>query len=138
MGQRPRSGDFPWLPAHSILNWIGGDISMLDPSNRMSSPYSIQISWATNGDSALICGFDLELSPARYFSRKTKVIQSLPTFSLRNFVRLWMRLRVRSPSPQGDLWTRIVPRGNTLQHHRRPMSHRWKSGCPLLNAGRES
>jgi hypothetical protein len=35
----------PWLPAHSILNWIGGDISMLDPIAWMSSPYSIQISW---------------------------------------------------------------------------------------------
>src|SRR5260221_5298923 len=32
MGQRPRSGDIPWLPAHSILNWIGGDTSMLDLS----------------------------------------------------------------------------------------------------------
>src|SRR5437763_9043304 len=35
----------PWLPAHSILNWIGGDISMLDPIAWMSSPYSIQVSW---------------------------------------------------------------------------------------------
>src|SRR6266581_3555917 len=30
MGRRPRSGDIPWLPAHSILNWIGGDTYMLD------------------------------------------------------------------------------------------------------------
>ncbi len=29
MGRRPRSGDIPWLSAHSILNWIGGDVSML-------------------------------------------------------------------------------------------------------------
>jgi len=29
MGRQPRSGDIPWLSAHSILNWIGGDISML-------------------------------------------------------------------------------------------------------------
>jgi hypothetical protein len=29
MGRQPRSGDIPWLAAHSILNWIGGDISML-------------------------------------------------------------------------------------------------------------
>jgi hypothetical protein len=28
---------FLWLPAHSILKWIGGDISMLDPSLWMSS-----------------------------------------------------------------------------------------------------
>jgi hypothetical protein len=28
---------FPWLPAHSILKWIGGDISMLDPFRAMSS-----------------------------------------------------------------------------------------------------
>jgi hypothetical protein len=40
MGQRPRSGDIPWLPAHSILKWIGGDISMLDPLGRMSSANS--------------------------------------------------------------------------------------------------
>ena len=25
MGRQPRSGDIPWLSAHSILNWIGGD-----------------------------------------------------------------------------------------------------------------
>ena len=31
MGRQPRSGDFPWLSAHSILNWIGGDRSMVDP-----------------------------------------------------------------------------------------------------------
>src|SRR6266566_1385776 len=37
MGRQPRSGDFPWLSAHSILNWIGGDTSMLDPSAQMSS-----------------------------------------------------------------------------------------------------
>ena len=37
MGQRPRSGDIPWLPAHSILNWIGGDTPMLDPSAQKSS-----------------------------------------------------------------------------------------------------
>src|SRR5271157_1315614 len=30
MGRQPRSGDIPWLSAHSILNWIGGDTSMLD------------------------------------------------------------------------------------------------------------
>jgi len=29
MGRQPRSGDIPWLAAHSILNWIGGDIYML-------------------------------------------------------------------------------------------------------------
>src|ERR1700686_1811646 len=29
MGRQPRSGDIPWLSAHSILNWIGGDMSML-------------------------------------------------------------------------------------------------------------
>src|ERR1700685_2134827 len=29
MGRQPRSGDIPWLSAHSILNWIGGDSSML-------------------------------------------------------------------------------------------------------------
>jgi hypothetical protein len=29
MGRQPRSGDIPWLSAHSILNWIGGDTSML-------------------------------------------------------------------------------------------------------------
>ena len=27
MGRQPRSGDSPWLSAHSILNWIGGDIT---------------------------------------------------------------------------------------------------------------
>jgi hypothetical protein len=37
MGRQPRSGDFPWLSAHSILNWIGGDTSMLDPCAQMSS-----------------------------------------------------------------------------------------------------
>src|SRR5207244_11678341 len=37
MGRQPRSGDIPWLSAHSILNWIGGDTSMLDPSAQMSS-----------------------------------------------------------------------------------------------------
>jgi hypothetical protein len=36
MGRQPRSGDIPWLSAHSILNWIGGDVSMLDPFPRMS------------------------------------------------------------------------------------------------------
>jgi hypothetical protein len=30
MGRQPRSGDIPWLSAHSILNWIGGDIYMLN------------------------------------------------------------------------------------------------------------
>jgi hypothetical protein len=29
MGRQPRSGDIPWLSAHSILNWIGGDALML-------------------------------------------------------------------------------------------------------------
>jgi hypothetical protein len=29
MGRQPRSGDIPWLTAHSILNWIGGDTAML-------------------------------------------------------------------------------------------------------------
>jgi len=29
MGRQPRSGDIPWLQAHSILNWIGGDTPML-------------------------------------------------------------------------------------------------------------
>jgi hypothetical protein len=29
MGRQPRSGDIPWLSAHSILNWIGGDTHML-------------------------------------------------------------------------------------------------------------
>ena len=28
---------FPWLPAHSILKWIGGDTYMLDPLPPMSS-----------------------------------------------------------------------------------------------------
>jgi hypothetical protein len=37
MGRQPRSGDIPWLSAHSILNWIGGDTSMLDLSRQMSS-----------------------------------------------------------------------------------------------------
>jgi hypothetical protein len=37
MGRQPRSGDFPWLSAHSILNWIGGDTSMLDPFVKKSS-----------------------------------------------------------------------------------------------------
>src|ERR1051326_2630378 len=27
MGQRPRRGDIPWLPAHSILNWPRSDTS---------------------------------------------------------------------------------------------------------------
>jgi len=40
MGRQPRSGDIPWLSAHSILNWIGGDISMLDLSGQMSSNLS--------------------------------------------------------------------------------------------------
>lgn len=38
MGQLPGSGDISWLPAHSILKWIGGDISMLDPLAMKSSP----------------------------------------------------------------------------------------------------
>jgi len=38
MGQLPGSGDISWLPAHSILKWIGGDISMLDPFAVKSSP----------------------------------------------------------------------------------------------------
>jgi len=29
MGREPKSGDFSWLPAHSILNWIGGDVFIL-------------------------------------------------------------------------------------------------------------
>jgi Na+/proline symporter len=37
MGRQPRSGDIPWLSAHSILNWIGGDIYMLILSAGMSS-----------------------------------------------------------------------------------------------------
>ena len=36
MGRQPRSGDIPWLSAHSILNWIGGDVSMLAPFWRKS------------------------------------------------------------------------------------------------------
>jgi len=31
MGRQPRSGDIPWLSAHSILNWIGGDALMVTP-----------------------------------------------------------------------------------------------------------
>jgi len=37
MGRQPRSGDFPWLSAHSILNWIGGDTSMVDRFSQKSS-----------------------------------------------------------------------------------------------------
>src|SRR5882672_5597340 len=37
MGRQPRSGDIPWLAAHSILNWIGGDTSMLDLRGKKSS-----------------------------------------------------------------------------------------------------
>jgi len=40
MGRQPRSGDLSWLSAHSILNWIGGDIYMVDPWGEMS-----RISW---------------------------------------------------------------------------------------------
>src|SRR5258707_10774342 len=36
MGRRPRSGDISWLPAHSILKWIGGDTYMLDPLHGKS------------------------------------------------------------------------------------------------------
>jgi hypothetical protein len=36
MGRQPRSGDIPWLTAHSILNWIGGDISMVTLLSRKS------------------------------------------------------------------------------------------------------
>jgi len=39
MGQPPGSGDISWLPAHSILKWIGGDTSMLDPLLRMSRAF---------------------------------------------------------------------------------------------------
>jgi hypothetical protein len=31
MGRQPRSGDIPWLSAHSILNWIGGDTFNANP-----------------------------------------------------------------------------------------------------------
>jgi hypothetical protein len=31
MGRQPRSGDIPWLSAHSILNWIGGDTHYANP-----------------------------------------------------------------------------------------------------------
>ena len=31
MGRQPRSGDIPWLSAHSILNWIGGDTYYANP-----------------------------------------------------------------------------------------------------------
>jgi len=37
MGRQPRSGDFSWLSAHSILNWIGGDTSMVAPMPQKSS-----------------------------------------------------------------------------------------------------
>jgi hypothetical protein len=40
MGRQPRSGDSPWLSAHSILNWIGGDIPMLDRLSQKSSVLS--------------------------------------------------------------------------------------------------
>src|SRR5450631_3025611 len=36
MGRQPRSGDIPWLSAHSTLNWIGGDNFMLDPFAQKS------------------------------------------------------------------------------------------------------
>jgi hypothetical protein len=36
MGRQPRSGDIPWLSAHSTLNWIGGDKFMLDPFAQKS------------------------------------------------------------------------------------------------------
>src|SRR5213078_4486649 len=49
MGRQPRSGDFPWLSAHSILNWIGGDISMLDSSIQMSSILSFIFLWLAGG-----------------------------------------------------------------------------------------
>src|SRR5581483_3541415 len=39
MGRQPRSGDIPWLSAHSILNWIGGDTSMLAPLASKSRPF---------------------------------------------------------------------------------------------------
>src|ERR1700687_3036248 len=41
MGRQPRSGDSPWLPAHSILKRIGGDTSMLDPLSQKSSVLSL-------------------------------------------------------------------------------------------------
>jgi len=36
MGRQPKSGDFSWLSAHSILNWIGGDVYMVIASAQMS------------------------------------------------------------------------------------------------------
>jgi hypothetical protein len=36
MGRQPRSGDIPWLTAHSILNWIGGDVFMVTPFTAKS------------------------------------------------------------------------------------------------------
>ena len=59
MGRQPRSGDFPWLSAHSILNWIGGDTSMLDPSVQMSSILSfiflIACGWISEAEIASAC-----------------------------------------------------------------------------------
>src|SRR5436309_1331623 len=45
MGRQPRSGDIPWLSAHSILNWIGGDVSMLILSRPKSSVICRNVAW---------------------------------------------------------------------------------------------
>jgi hypothetical protein len=50
MGRQPRSGDIPWLSAHSILNWIGGDTSMLDLLCQMSSSLSVIFLTAARAD----------------------------------------------------------------------------------------
>jgi hypothetical protein len=53
MGRQPRSGDIPWLSAHSILNWIGGDISMLTPFSAKSRSMCNNLRcWALLADTA--------------------------------------------------------------------------------------
>jgi hypothetical protein len=41
MGRQPRSGDIPWLSAHSILNWIGGD-------TYYPTPLRLKVKWGND------------------------------------------------------------------------------------------
>ena len=43
MGRQPRSGDIPWLSAHSILNWIGGDTYYANPVSAEVKEYVQEI-----------------------------------------------------------------------------------------------
>ena len=135
MGRRPRSGDIPWLPAHSILNWIGGDTYMLDLLWGKSRAEAGRFRFVSQ--SGEDCHFGMGLRPriwcchlprkAGYRSNTQRAVSLFPAtfcdlFPSHGLSESWIpRLLLNRKSPPS-------PQANTL-------FLTWRFGIRRLNAG---